>query len=69
MYPIRESRTEFIPAMPSVRYFAHRAMYPIKEMSRNFVFQSFLKIGYRFLFLKFLKELQEKIKIIFQNYL
>ena len=44
-------------------------MYPIKDMFQDFDFLSFLKIGYRFLFLKFLKELQEKIKIIFQNYL
>ena len=31
MYPIRESRAEFIPAMPSVGYFARRAMYPIGD--------------------------------------
>jgi hypothetical protein len=45
MYPIRESRAEFIPAMPSVGYFAHRAMYPIKEMFQDFDSLNSRKIG------------------------
>ena len=45
MYPIRESRAEFIPAMPSMGYFAHRAMYPIQEMFQDFDSLSLVENG------------------------